>query len=282
MKAFSVVLMSLAAATQGMNLTLSNSRCTVTNSRATCTFEKETLQTRDVLYQVPEGTPPTGGWPVMIQFHGWRMGGEKDWDASSSASSGVYYKVATKAHLLNTGFAVFAPDANEFHDGGYWETNIDPYASDNLKVWETSDDHRFLTALIAEIKGGVYGNLNVDKLHAMGFSSGGFMTSRMGFNYFDEFKSISVVAGGPAWCDGWWCPETFFSSPEPKNAVEKHPPTLFLHGSRDTICRPQYATDYYNRLEAAGRATKYVTESVGHAWLSSSPGEIVNWVRQHN
>ena len=282
MKTSSILLLSMAAMSEGFNLTLDNGRCTVTDSQATCTYRKETLQNRDVLYQIPEGTPPAGGWPVMIQYHGWNMGGESDWDAKKSGRSGMYYKVATKAHLLNTGFAVFAPDSNMFRDGGYWETNIDPFASENLEIWQSSDDHRFLMALISEIEGGIYGDLNSKKLNAMGFSSGGFMTSRMGFNYYDKFTTLSIVAGGPAWCDGAWCPQTFFSSPEPKKAVENHPPTLFLHGSRDFVCKARFAKDYHEILKSAGRVTKYVTEAVGHIWLSKSPSEIVNWVRQYN
>ena len=38
--------------------------------------------------------------------------------------------------------------------------------------------------------------IDTGSIHATGFSSGGFMTSRMAFSYSGLFKSLSVVGGG--------------------------------------------------------------------------------------
>eukprot|EP00755_Sulcionema_specki_P028236 Sspe_Gene.89464::Locus_61232_Transcript_1_4_Confidence_0.333_Length_944::g.89464::m.89464 len=275
-----LALLLLVVLAEGANVTAS--RCTLTPNRATCSYKVTTLQARDIFYELPDGVAPQGGWPVMIQFHGWNMGGKGDWDATSSSGAGRYNKVAAKKALLDAGIAVFAPDSNQYRDGGYWETNLDPYASADLQVWESSDDHRFMMALLGEMERGVFGKLDVTRVHAMGFSSGGFMASRMAFNYPQRFRTVTVVAAGPAWCDGWWCPSTFFDETQPAAAMKTHPPTLHLHGTRDSMCYPRYAEDYHTRLQAAGRKSSYVTENVGHQWPVSSPTRILDWVRTHN
>eukprot|EP00754_Rhynchopus_humris_P041558 Rhum_TRINITY_DN25112_c0_g1::Rhum_TRINITY_DN25112_c0_g1_i1::g.181272::m.181272 len=254
--------------------------CTVTSSEAQCVYTTVVLQERNIYHMIPSGTAPAEGWPVVMLYHGWNMGGKDGWQAKAGSTS--FNKVRTKAALLEAGFAVFAPDSNMFRDGGYWETNIDPYASADLAVWAQADDNRFLTALFAEMEAGYFGKVNVKKMHGIGFSSGGFMTSRMGFNYASKFLSLTVVSGGPAWCDGWWCPEDVFDSAQPQAALPSHPPTLFLHGTEDKMCYPKYSLDYEERLKKVNVVTKYVTEKCGHTWLAATPKEHLDWVKKFN
>ena len=51
-------------------------------------------------------------------------------------------------------------------------------------MWSTSEDHLLLKSLYEKFNDGYFGfKLDTNRMHAIGFSSGGFMTSRMAFSY---------------------------------------------------------------------------------------------------
>jgi hypothetical protein len=70
-----------------------------------------------------------------------------------------------------------------------WQTNLP--GTSNLKDWEKTSDHKMLIDLWDSIDKAEFGlKININKKHATGFSSGGFMTSRMGFSYPGQFRSL--------------------------------------------------------------------------------------------
>ena len=284
-----VMLSALAASTLAVNaeaLTNLNasSHCTITSSNAQCTYKTEVIQTRDVHYMIPSGTAPAKGWPVAMMFHGWNTGGKGAW--SSDSSNAIYYnKIKVKAALVEAGYAVFTPDSSQWRNGGYWQTNVDPYANGKLASWEGSDDHMFLAAMFGQMgEGSMFGKVDMSNIHIMGFSSGGYQSSRMALSasiFKKSWKSVSIQSGGPAWCSGMFCSQAVFDESAVATAMKSHAPTLFLHGSKDYTVPSKFAQQYEEKLKALGKSTKFVAAAVGHQWLSNANTEILAWVKKY-
>src|SRR2546421_362077 len=66
---------------------------------------------RRVYYQVPLGTPPTGGWPTVLLFQGTGFSAELSFAGIQGEPFGAYYQTLTVKELLDAGFAVLAPRA---------------------------------------------------------------------------------------------------------------------------------------------------------------------------
>ena len=67
---------------------------------------------------------------------------------------------------------------------------------------------------------------SLDAVHAVGFSSGGYMTSRMAYNYEGRFRSLSIASASYYYCGGEYCPASIAASL--KKIYKTHPPTLFM------------------------------------------------------
>jgi len=106
-------------------------------------------------------------------------------------------QVAITEHFLNQGYAVVAPYGNKQLKG--WQTNVRPY--NNLGNWEESEDHQLLLEIEKMFQNEKFGfKIDLTRMHAFGFSDGGFMTSRMAFSYPNNFKSLSILSGGYYQC----------------------------------------------------------------------------------
>lgn len=74
-----------------------------------------------------------------------------------------------------------------------WDTNVSPWNIPGwLAEWPDSNYGKFLPKVFDAIKAGQFGPINFNNLHAVGFSSGAYMTSRMAFSYKGMFKSPSL------------------------------------------------------------------------------------------
>ena len=186
-------------------------RCTLTSTTAVCSHNTTTVWTgswgwtpREVHWQVPEGSPPADGWPVVIVYQGSFMPAENTFDSTSSMAYGAYWLTALTDELLDRGYAVLAPEAL---GGGstYWQTNIYPY---NVYWWSASDAY-FVDDILGGIAWGDFGDLDTDNVFATGLSSGGYMTSRMAVSYPGDFKALSVHSG--SYATGGWKSSVRFS-----------------------------------------------------------------------
>ncbi|MEK1905022.1 MAG: plasmid partitioning protein, partial [Pseudomonas sp.] len=65
---------------------------------------------RQVIYQTPVGTPPAGGWPVVLIYQG-SFFALDDFTYTSNLPFGGYYEGKVIQTLLNNGYAVIAPSA---------------------------------------------------------------------------------------------------------------------------------------------------------------------------
>lgn len=251
------------------------SRCTETLDHVDCTYEATSLPAqagilRDVLYQVPTGTPPNGGFPVVLFFQGSFFGPKLMFAADANAPFGAYHLARTIKTLLDSGYAVIAPEAHA-EGGTFWDTNVPPWSLS----WTTAPDHAFMVSILAAISEGKFGPLNAARKYATGISSGGYMTSRMAVSYQGQFKALAVHSGSYATCSGALCII-------PDVLPNDHPPTLFLHGQKDLTVPITTMKNYETKLKASGKNTRVVIDpSAGHEWIAAGAQEVVDWFDAH-
>lgn len=234
-------------------------------------------QGRELLWQVPAGEPPAGGWPVVLAFHGTNDPADKMfyWNYYSAVDQafGGYYQLKTIQGLLDAGFAVIAPKGRLLPGGIYWDTNIAPYASN----WDTAPDALFVERIFEEAELGSFGPLDATRFYATGLSSGAYMSSRMAITYPDRFQAVALQSGSYATClSSFPCVVTAADLPD------DHPPTLLMAGYWDTIV-PLYTTEEYeDALDANGtESTLEVVGYASHQWTASSPDWVLEWFQTH-
>ncbi|MCY1274807.1 Poly(3-hydroxyoctanoate) depolymerase [compost metagenome] len=222
---------------------------------------------RKVIYQTPQGTPPAGGWPVVLIYQG-SFFPLNDFTYYSNLPFGGFYEGKLVQTLLNNGYAVIAPSAPA---DLFWQTNLPGLA----QAYELSTDYDFLGNVLDAIAAGHFGPLNAQRQYATGISSGGYNTSRMAVSFPGRFKALAIQSGSYASCSGPLCVV-------PDALPADHPPTLFLHGFVDAIV-PWWSMDlYYDRLLQQNIETARHTEALGgHEWFAASPGKILAWFNGH-
>jgi poly(3-hydroxybutyrate) depolymerase len=245
------------------------SRCAALYNTLICDRDETQIDGRTVSFQVPIGDPPAAGWPAVLFFQGSFIPGANAFTGPFAAEFGQYELTATVQALLDGGYAVIAPNAQ--NDGnGYWQTNIPPYATS----WAGCADDLYVKNVLAAMGAGTLaGPIDMTKLHAMGMSSGGFMTSRMAVSYAGTFRSLAIASASYATC-GPTC--TVPALPA------DHPPTLFLHGDDDTTVPASTMYPYRDALLADGRVTEAIIGvNQGHEWLPEGKTAIPAWFDAH-
>jgi len=261
--------------------TTSQTRCTESRSRITCSHSSIEFeirgQTRTVHYQRPAQGAPKG---TIIIFHGWNLYADFGWEAKSTGRDtyGIYNKVLTIKALLEAGYTVITPNAQK--PAGYWDTNQAPYNTKDLRKWTESPDHDLVLALLAAIGEGRFGKSTMDSIHVVGFSSGGYMASRMAYSYPGQFRSITVQSASYFYCGGEYCPASVAKALA--SLYGTHPPTLFLHGTSDSLVPVETSELYHNALKAHNIDTRRITgRNVNHQWLDEAPKEVLAWIEAH-
>jgi poly(3-hydroxybutyrate) depolymerase len=247
--------------------------CSETLGVLTCSHDKVDLSggalglaTRRVYYALPQGTPPAGGWPVVLMFQGSFFNAELCFQGNRIEPFGAYYQVLTVEQLLSNGFAVLAPQTHL--DGvTFWDTDIPPFSFD----WDLAPDNALMLAIFDAIGDGTFGSLNPGRLYATGISSGGYMTSRMAVSYRGKFKALAIQSASYATCPvGPACDVPVLPT--------DHPPTLFLAGLLDPLVPLWTVQAYYNRLVAEGIKTQLIVDDLAsHQWIPAAPNAVVDW-----
>ncbi len=245
------------------------SRCSVSGITLTCTREQTQIGGRTVTYQVPLGTPPSTGWPAVLYYQGSFIPGANAFSATATAEFGQYELTSTVQALLDRGYAVIAPNAQS-NGNSYWQTNIPPYATN----WAGCADDVLVKAVLAALGDGTLGgSIDMTRLHAMGISSGGFMTSRMAVSYPGTFRSLAISAASYATC-GQTCSVPALPA--------DHPPTLFLHGDNDSTVPISTMYPYRDRLVTDGKIVDAIIGvNQGHEWLPEGKTAIPAWFDAH-
>ena len=258
---------------QSAQALLGSAPCTETASSVSCTYEHRDLPVdglgiakRRVYFQQPQGTPPAGGWPVVLLFQGSFFSAELCFQGVMGEPFGAYYQGLTVKQLLEAGFAVLAPQTHLIGTT-FWDTDIPPWSI----AWELAPDHKFMLAIFDAIADGTFGALNKLRLYGAGISSGGYMTSRMAVSYRGRFKALAIQSASYATCPvGPLC--------VPPALPSDHPPTLLLAGLLDPIVPVWTIAAYNTRLLAEGHKTQLIVGDLAtHEWLSESPKAVVDW-----
>lgn len=249
------------------------SRCQIQAMQITCDHESLSLNDstadREIAYETPLGVAPAAGWPAVIYFQGSFVTGTSAFAAQVGAPFGAYNLTLTIKALLDSGYAVIAPNA-AMMGTTFWETNVPPYSTS----WTGSPDDVFVTRILAAIPAGMFGTIDPSRLYAMGISSGGFMTSRMAVSYPGVFRALADHSGSYATCSAICVVPT----PLPAN----HPPVLFLHGDTDAIVPMSAVQPYFDALQAEGIEAQLVTDpNAGHEWLAAGAATIPAWFTSH-
>ncbi len=270
---------------------------TCTNSERTHSFVHfGSNKTRTVFWQVPEGTAPAGGWPVVFFYAGWDprtiLGliappplNPFKLAASANSNSGlvpqIFHELLDDPQGTGKKYAVIAATPQfRLLFGRYWDTN-DPFNSN----YSTQQDFAFFPDLFAEIKTGSYGlasQFNMSKRYAFGFSSGGYNTSRMAVTFnqsagdLNTWKTLAILSASYATCAGSTC-----SVP---GLPANHPSVKFWHGVNDTVNPVGTAELYRNHLQAIGKSTAFQYHFSGHDFDPSELGAsgVKVWFDQHN
>ena len=96
-----------------------------------------------------------------------------------------------------------------------------------------------------------------------------------GGTYWDKFRALAIAAGAFATCAGSLCSV-------PASLPADHPPTLFMHGEKDTTVPISTMRLYRDALEAQHTPTRVVTDpNAGHAWLDTAPADVLAWFAAH-
>lgn len=226
--------------------------------------------TRSVTYQVPEGTAPAGGWPVVFYFHGTNLATPPPADGPTTFgpadpandSPGARHLAAALHELLddpgNTGkkYAVVMPQAAlQLLVTRFWDSNL-PVA------YNLTSDFCFFPSLWSSIESGDYGaasQYNMDRRFAFGMSSGGYNTSRMAVSWNSDnvWKGLAIHSASYASCLGATCNI-------PATLPTNHPPTKFFHGTADTVVPISTMYPYYDKLIAQNRIAAVRTNAGGH------------------
>jgi hypothetical protein len=254
-------------------------------------------KSRTVRWQVPEGTPPAGGWPVAFFFIGWTPSGTNPFTLNQSASGGggllpqIFHELLDDPNGTGIKYAVIAAEP-PFHLllGRFWNTNEAAYANN----YAASEDYALFPDLFGEIKTGSYGaasQYNMNKRFAVGHSSGGYNTSRMAVNFnqapgagqggnewgnLDTWKTLAILSGSYATCMGSTCSVPVLPS--------NHPTVKFWHGYDDTTV-PQWTAELYeDELQADGKTTAFLSHNSGHSLDASMLGAtgVKAWFDLHN
>ena len=199
--------------------------------------------------------------------------------------------------LLDRGYAVIAPAMAAQGPGGswghLWETNLwdsawavrdDPPA---LSAWnKSSTDHPFLISLLEATRKGSLGPIDMGRLHAAGFSSGGYMASRLAFQYPGTFASIALVSASYFYCptsESGECDKPLAGLLGAHVSAQCHAPALILHCEGDELVPRNSSEAYAATLADSGVQTDRpeISEKCGHEWPGVSARLIVDWFDGH-
>lgn len=264
--------LALACSSSCAPLVDEGSRCSTSESHISCTFHTDDVWTgvanahpRRVHWEVPLGTPPEDGWPVVVFFQGsfWRA----EWTFAGRALEpfGSYHQAETVRDLLDAGYAVLAPET-KLRGFSFWDSNVVGFSV----FFELAEDDFFFRSILDEIERDRFGPLDERNLFVTGVSSGGYMASRVAVTYPDRVRAAAIVSASYAWCWGHVC--------EPGAIDDDHPPTLFVHGGRDIVVPTSTMQVYADALAEKDIAHHVVIDDdVGHGWIPASSVEVLAW-----
>jgi len=235
--------------------------------------EVEWIHNRRFLWQKPSESPPAGGYPVLFVLHGSSCFAESWFWAGRGLYKGAFIwgKEQTKfvEKALERGYFVIAPDSTYLS-----------FLSKKVKAWDASTttfnesiDLPFIQDILDWLVDYPPTLVNTSRLYCAGFSSGGFMTSRIAHFFGSRFKAVAIHSATNADVVNW---RTDFTSPQ--NFSHDHPPTLIIQGGKDWMMPAKAAIHFYEELQKNGIPSKLLYKPNGHhIWYSEFDNQILDW-----
>jgi len=194
----------------------------------------------------PEGEGP---FPAVLISHG--RGG-------SAASFGL-----TKAReMVSWGLVCIAPDYT--HGGGVRGAPSDDFgaSAENLRRAETC------LKLVSQMPG-----VDPKRLAAYGHSMGGFVTIGVAGKAPDLLKAAAITGSGIS-------PQGGYAAPTAEAAARVRSPFLILHGSADTVVRPEQSASFKEILDQNKVINqRIVLDGEGHPIDQSKHDEVFTSIR---
>jgi poly(3-hydroxybutyrate) depolymerase len=215
---------------------------------------------------------PQEGYPVLFLLHGASQY-PFSWFFPFNLWSVHQTFFAQKA--LEAGFFVIAPSSGRPIRPG-------PHAwSSFVETVDESEDLQLFQSLFTwvEDRSDI---LDVNHIFCAGFSSGGFMTSRLAKVYPERFSGVLVHSGTDADSITFTDFGPEFDCESPQEYPMNHPPTLIVHGEQDGLVPFECGHHLFEELQFHNIDSTLLTdENKGHIWLSSFSDEMISWFQSY-
>lgn len=230
------------------------------------------IHQRLILYQRPSTPAPEKGYPVLFLLHGASQY-PFAWFFPLNSWSAKQSSFCEKA--LDAGFFVIAPSSGRPMMPGprAWSSFVNEI--------NESDDLQLFQSLFDWIQNRS-DTLDMTHVFCGGFSSGGFMTSRLAKVYPNLFSAVLVHSGTDADSITVTNRGPEFDCESPKKYPINHPPTLVVHGKKDKLVPYECGLHFYEELQRNNITSMLlVDEFSGHVWLSTFSEEMITWLGSH-
>ncbi len=205
---------------------------------------------------VPGGYSPAKPIPLVIAFHG------------SGDSGGNFYAICKYVGFSSAAapanFALLVPDTRSpYKDFALWSGN--PNQDVGKMKQEMSEVLSIVKGLTSEY------NIDLKRVHALGFSNGGLFTAVAGMHHAKSFASLTVAGYG------WG---GFYPLVTPTRKI----PLQLLCGTGDSFhAKAQQSANY---LKAQGHPSRFLSASgVGHKFSGLSqkhpPASLFQWMAKY-
>ena len=224
------------------------------------------LDGRRILWQQPTTPAPSGGYPVIFVLHGavqradaW-FGGSDPWSMAQAS-----FTMAA----LERGFIVVAPESRRplFWGPRGW----DAFAA----TVDTSLDLPFFQDIFTWLE---TLPVNSSAMYCTGFSSGGFMTSRLARTFPARFAAVAIHSGADAMATRLTWLGPILDCTKPLHFPVGYPPTMVIHGRYDEVVPALCGINLYGELQRHGLVTRLVLTEDGHVWQTAHNEEILDWL----
>jgi poly(3-hydroxyoctanoate) depolymerase len=230
------------------------------------------LKTRFFLYKQPSTTPPENGFPVLFIFHGavqhafsWFLG-LNPWNKMQNMFT---------QDALDKGFFVIAPESIR-------PFIIPPRAWDSFRDDISKNKDLLFIQNIIEWLNDSELPVDINNLFAAGFSSGGFMCSRIGYALGSQFNALAVHSGANAECINITIFGPVFDCTTSLDLPENHPPTIIIHGEKDPVVPFNCGQFFYDELQRYSiDSNLLVNPEGGHIWLPEFNYQMLDWFENY-
>ena len=227
------------------------------------------LNQRLILYQKPFSPPPDSGYPVLFLLHG---ASQYPFSWFFSLNSWSIRQSCFSEKAIEAGFFIIAPSSGRPITPGphAWSSFIDDV--------NESKDLQLFNSLFNWLENDLSIFIDLDHVFCAGFSSGGFMASRLAKEFPDRFSGVLIHSGTDADSITFTKRGPEFDCNSSLNYSKNHPPTLVVHGEKDRLVPYECGLHLFEELQRHNITSSLLTDvEKGHVWLSMHSENMLQW-----